>query len=355
MLICFLFLSLSFRTLAINGPSTIGAGCSDPCWVCCCFAIPVVGWCWLCSRQELIPQGRFGFVVDNGKPILLPPGRHSLADPLKADFKSFDAGQDIIQYGPISIIRVESGSYGFAWNNGLPEVLLPGRHVRTSASFKFASTQLLSSDIIQFGPLKFITVRSGGVQACYNKGKIEILTEGRVAVNSPTFEISSRISTQQQSVRLESHSVLLAGGVGMLIQGLLTFQVSDVEQLIHSLGTADLSHSVLNATASEISREMCSIHLEQLTSSSYGSAPDQKEGPGTKPMSVLGDSEPSQWGEPDATRSLLCKQVKQALQPIFGSWGITIINFQLEEINLKDAKYAAEYEQATLQVSFGVI
>jgi hypothetical protein len=56
----------------------------------------------------------------------------------------------------------------------------------------------------------------------------------------PTFRVSGHINTRQQNFRFEKHTVLLDGGISMLIEGLLTYQVVDVSQLINNLGDKDL-------------------------------------------------------------------------------------------------------------------
>ena len=53
----------------------------------------------------------------------------------------------LAEVGPISIIRVPEGCLGFAMNNALPEILLPGRHVRKDASFKFSASYPLSQEV----------------------------------------------------------------------------------------------------------------------------------------------------------------------------------------------------------------
>jgi hypothetical protein len=73
-------------------------------------------------------------------------------------------------------------------------------------------------------------VRSGNVRICYRQGKVHIYPEGRYAINDATFQVGSIIATTQQNVRFEQHTVLLDGGISMLVEGLLTYQVVDVER-----------------------------------------------------------------------------------------------------------------------------
>jgi hypothetical protein len=47
----------------------------------------------------------------------------------------------------------------------------------------------------------------------------------------------------------------------------------------------------------------------------------------------------------------VCQKVVNYIRPIVTSWGVKIINFQLESTKLADAKYAQEYEEASLKMA----
>jgi len=54
------------------------------------------------------------------------------------------------------------------------------------------------------------------------------LLAGRYAVNNPTFDMGSVIDITQENLRFQKHQVLLDGGISMVVEGLLTYQVVDV-------------------------------------------------------------------------------------------------------------------------------
>jgi len=61
-------------------------------------------------------------------------------------------------------------------------------------------------------------------------------------------------------------------------------------------------------------------------------------------------------GQPKAhdegeTRLEICADIMRSVRPISDQWGVKIINFQLESTTLADAKYAAEYEEASLAMA----
>jgi hypothetical protein len=99
-------------------------------------------------------------------------------------------------------------------------------------------------------------------------GKVQIFSEGRYAINSGTFAIAGFINTQQCTLRFEKHPVLLDGGISLLVEGLLTFQCTDVETLIHQLGDVDLVRSIKDVTKAELARvvresadRVCVLHV----------------------------------------------------------------------------------------------
>jgi len=98
--------------------------------------------------MNLIPEGYLGFVMHSGVPEILSPGRYFFSSCFSLFQKTVSQGDMVIECGPISIIRIPQGSVGLAYNNSDPELLLPGRHVRTKSSFKYQSTQSLGSELI---------------------------------------------------------------------------------------------------------------------------------------------------------------------------------------------------------------
>jgi regulator of protease activity HflC (stomatin/prohibitin superfamily) len=307
-----------------------------------------LGLCYLCSKQVLIKEGQYGFNMNNGVPEILLPGRHLLSSPVNSLQSVRSSGDDRIEVGPISIIRVQQGHFGFAMNDGEPEVLLPGLHVRNKAAFKFAFAASAGELMTTFGPVKIFLVRSGTTRVCYNNGKVQIFKEGRYAVNEGTFVAAEIIKTVQQNVRFERHPVLLDGGISMFVEGLLTFQVIDVERLITELGDSDLLHTIKDITKAELARVFSGIHLEQVASSHSG---EQAPPTDANNEALLGKKSEVRAEGSASTRTIICDQVLDAVRPMAEGWGVRIINFQLESTKIADQKYAMEYEEASLSLA----
>lgn len=330
----------------INTEGQVESCASDCLWSTLCCATLCAPF-YLMSNMKLVNEGQYALVMNNGKPQILTPGRHMLR-PLASLQRMVNSGDDLIVSSPVTIARVPQGSVGLAYNDGHPELLLPGRHVRKSASFRFLRSEALSRSLIQEGPIKLFTVKTGEVRVCYRNGKVEVLAEGRYAVNDPNFEVAHIIYTQQQNVRFQSHQVLLDGGISMLVEGLLTFQVVDVERLLKQLGASEeLLRSIQDVTKAELSRVFAGVHLEDISSSGSGSgqpgASDEQKNSG-----LLGNSSAHSEGE---YRTRICDDVIKYITPLTTSWGVKIITFQLESTRIADRKYASEYEEASLALA----
>jgi regulator of protease activity HflC (stomatin/prohibitin superfamily) len=328
-----------------------------PAAVMCCLS--GIGSVYLCAVQILIEQGEYGFSMNNGRPEIMMPGRHLLLSPLNKFMGKYRALDDVIREGPITVVRIPQGQLGFAMNNALPEVLLPGVHARNNANWRFDDSKSVDNELLSYGPIKFLTVKSGAVRVCYLGGKVHIYPEGRYAVNEGTFVVSSYLNTQQQNIRFDKHPVLLDGGISMLVEGLLTYQVVDVELLIKQLGDRDLLRAITDVSKAELSRVFSAIHLEQISSAQshpeHVAAREAKGEIDTDAKAVLGGGpvkkKEATEGEGGESRSVICAHVVEFISPITEKWGVRIINFQLESIKLADASYARDYEQASLAMA----
>jgi len=185
---------------------------------------------------------------------------------------------------------------------------------------------------------------------CYDSGRVKIFESGRYGVFSPNFVIGAIIKTQQQNLAFDKHQVLLEGGINLLVQGLLTYQVVDVAKLITQLGENDLQRAIEDTTKAELARVFAGIHLEQISAQAADTS-DKKE------PSLLGgekEKEGGQAAQPEQSggiRSFICAQVVQDIGPLTAGWGVKIINFQLESTRIADPKYAMDYEEASLAMA----
>jgi hypothetical protein len=261
--------------------------------------------------------GEYGFVMNNGEPAIYFAGRQLFLNPLIEFLGVRSVQHDRIDMGPMHIIRIPDGSCGLAMNNGNVEILLPGVHARNSTMFQFQEVKKLDSPLIELGPIHMFIVRSGTAQVCYEAGKVHIFPEGRYAVNSNTFRVAEIINTQQQNFKFSKHLVLLEGGVSMYVEGLLTFQVSNVEKLVYQLGATQLMKAIEAITEAEMVRVFAALHLEQI--SSPGGDAETPHGDGVDAKNI---------------RIRICEKIVHYITPIVAAWGVNINAFQLESTTL---------------------
>ena len=66
--------------------------------------------------------------------------------------------QDTISHGNRTIVTVEQGYIGYAMDNGQPVLFPPGIHVWTSESLNFQRSVPLNDHVIKLGPYTILTV-----------------------------------------------------------------------------------------------------------------------------------------------------------------------------------------------------
>lgn len=329
-------------------------------------------------KWVIVGRGRWGFLFDAGKGAwrFLKPGNHNLASMFDTRYVEYDAQTNLIQLDYITIVRVMQGEICLATNNSEPEILMPGLHVRTNPNFKIDRTYKLNQEVIYLNPITIFTVNTGTVRVGFQNGAIKIFDAGRYAINSPNFVPGPVISLQQLTQKLSNHTVLLDGGISLVVEGLVIYQVSQPATLCAQLGVALDKNDIQNAqrgvhleldkklysrmeadiekvTRAEIARVFAGIHLEDISSQSdldRAGDPDL-DGFGTNdPMKrAPAPSRPatSQAGQ----RSKICAQILQDVIPILSKWGITLHNFQLESTRIANATYSNEYERASLAMA----
>lgn len=206
---------------------------------------------------------------------------------------------------------------------------------------RFDRRESLSESHITFGPIDIFTVAGGSVRVCYDNGHVRIFQAGRYGIFSPNFVLGTVITTQQQNLPFDKHQVLLQGGINLLVQGLLTYQVVDVGKLITQLGEMDLKRAITDTTKAELARLFAGIHLEEISAQNTHA----------EETALLAGQERRVEGSNRNIRSGICAQVVQDIGPVTASWGVKIHNFQLESTRIADEKYAMEYEEASLAMA----
>jgi len=314
----------------IQNSKSSGISCADATLM-CATSLTIVGAFCVCKNTVLINSNQYGFVVNSGKVVFLKPGWHYVGKPLMTGIKRFDISNNYIKVNNFQLIRVNQDEIGFGINNTELEVLLPGTHIRTNGAYVFKGLYKLDEDITE-GPIKILTVKTGTVVVCYNRGIAEILQQGRYAVNSNAFMIANTLDITHQNFKFSKHKVLLEGGINMHVSGLLTYQIVDVAKLIKNVDFKSVQKYLEHIVEADLTKVFSTIYFEQIASTNYNEMIGKDENVGE-------------------TRLYIYETIMKMIRPQAEQWGMKIINFQLESIELADKAYASDYENATLQIA----
>ena len=293
--------------------------------------ITIIGSFVVCSNTVLINSNEYGFIVNSGQVMFLKPGWHYIGYPFMTGLIRQDISSEHMKINNVQIFRIRQDEIGIGIDNTNMEILLPGTHIRTSGAYVFKARHKLNNNITE-GPFKVMTVKTGSVCICYDNGMAEILTEGRYAVNSNGFMLGGMLDITQQNLKFSKHRVLLEGGINMLIEGLLTYQVMDVAKLIKNVDIKSLNKYLEEIMKADLTKVFSTIHLEQISSSTYGEIKKSDE-------------------KAAETRLYIYESIMKMIKPQADQWGVKIINFQLESTQLADQKYSQDYEAASLQIA----
>ena len=315
----------------INNSKSSGFSCCDITTMALGY-LSIFGSCYTYKSTKLIDSDKYGFVIDNGRVVFLRPGWHFLGSPFMNGFVLHNIDSNYIKVNNFQLIRIQDGEVGIGFDNTNIEILMPGTHCRITGSYIFKQRMKLKDDIVA-GPIKIKTVNTGTVCVCYNNGIAEILTEGRYGVNSNGFVIGGTLAIFQQNLKFKQHKVLLEGGINMLVTGLLTYQIVDVARLIKNVEIKLLNKYLEDIMKADLTKVFSTIHLEQFSKANYDELKRTDESTASR------------------TRMYINEQIIKLITPQAEQWGIQIINFQLESIELADKKYASDYESASLQIA----
>ena len=186
-----------------------------------------------------IAGNQIGRCIVNGKGFWLEPGRHFINNPQFNYIGAVDSNTECIVVGSKARITVPSGKIGLAWEKGEPLVLEHGIVIeRDSAFFKYDGSVDMTRSLIVHGSIKFCSVRQGLFGVSYNEGVLQILKPGRHVLTKPTQFLAGFLPSGQQTLSIEAVTSMSADNVGIKFDSALTIQVIDPAKAVTMLGIA---------------------------------------------------------------------------------------------------------------------
>lgn len=175
-----------------------------------------------------ILPGQIGLATDNGKPIVLLPGRHAYNSALfNLEEKNIvSSNRPIIEFGTISIIRIQSNEIGLAAENNNPILLLPGLHIKNSASFKFIScvntknlsqTDLkeekrqrstIAESYFEHGTISVVQVANNKIGCAWDGRDSVLLNPGIHIKNSRAFKFEKMVNINEKNIEFNTINII---------------------------------------------------------------------------------------------------------------------------------------------------
>lgn len=159
------------------------------------------------QSQQIINPGEIFFSDKAGKlEIRVEQGKeprvHWLVNPRHSWGKKYSAKENLIQEGNVTIVRILPWEIGLATDNGKPVVLLPGRHAYNSAVFKLEKSDIKSiySPMIKFGNISIVQINANELGLAQEAGNSMVLLPGLHIRNYYSFQLDKRFSTKDSTL-----------------------------------------------------------------------------------------------------------------------------------------------------------
>jgi len=214
-----------------------------------CFCLPVK----CCFRTFEVDAGKVQLVSDGrGKFYFYGQGVHRICDPFYKVGKSMTYYKGLIQHGDLTLCVVEQGQIGYALDQGQPVLLPPGLHQWRSPTMIFEKSFDLNNNVIRMGPLTLITVDSGYSAVTEDNGEQKILAGGSTyLLTHRNWKFQKYLPEKIQSSNLKRIEATSADNVLMAVDATVIWRITDVAtaalnsaETIHKDGS-DALHSEL--------------------------------------------------------------------------------------------------------------
>lgn len=165
-----------------------------------------IGIFYIANKVTLVRKGEIGIVEHiDGTLRVLEPGFHIIETIGTRVVKAMLA-DDYISHSLLKIIRVLPQNVGLGTQNGRPVILLPGRHLIIDPVFVYQRQEPLTNPHIQIGTVNLITVQQGQVGLATVESTAHFLEPGRHNINSRTFTFHGfRCVVVPRCATLQSH------------------------------------------------------------------------------------------------------------------------------------------------------
>jgi len=158
------------------------------------------------------------------------PGVHRLLDPFKSIGKSVTYKKGVVNHGDLTLVVVEQGTVGLAYDQGQPILLPPGLHQWRSPTMAFEKAFDLNNNVIRLGPMTIVTVDAGYSAVSEDNGSQRILGGGATyLLTHRNWKFEKFIPQKIQSSNLKRIEATSADNVLMAVDATVIWRITDVE------------------------------------------------------------------------------------------------------------------------------
>eukprot|EP01103_Thecamoeba_quadrilineata_P006018 TRINITY_DN15757_c0_g1_i1.p1 TRINITY_DN15757_c0_g1~~TRINITY_DN15757_c0_g1_i1.p1 ORF type:complete len:522 (-),score=91.71 TRINITY_DN15757_c0_g1_i1:87-1556(-) len=190
----------------------------------CCLGYPGKIW--------NIPEGEIGLARYLGRAEIVPPGVTFEPSPFRRLEGTINLKSDVIVHGTITVVTINDGELGLAWDNGVARLLSVGRYYWNSPLCVFSEKKKLSERVVKLGPITIVTVIDGEVGISYDSGVLKILPAGRHILTSPLHVFKSMMSTRQEVHHLEANRLNTSDNVEITVKAEIFYRVMDAYKVV---------------------------------------------------------------------------------------------------------------------------
>merc|ERR1719486_1149750 len=219
----------------------------------------------LTHTETFVPAGHVGRAMnEKNEYLFLQPGMHNIKSCFIKESGAPMPLRGHIQHGNRTIVIVEQGYLGLAMDNGQPVLLPPGIHVWTSESLFFVRPVALDDHIVNLGPMTLVTVDEGYAAVPQNNGKQVVLPGGHThLLKHKNHKFEKFITLKIQTDELEKIKATSADNIEMMVNSTVNWRIVDVEVAV-TMAAETMAASGRNA---DISADITKLRRDVLKQS----------------------------------------------------------------------------------------
>lgn len=184
-----------------------------------------------CFHTFEVARGQVRQVEDGrGNFLFYGHGVHRICDPFYTIGESKGYQEGVITHGDVTLAVVEQGKIGYVLEKGQPILLPPGMHMWRSTTMKWKGAFALNNNVVRMGPLTLVTVDAGYSAVTEDNGQQKVLKGGSTyLLTHKNWKFQKYISEKIQSNNLNRIEATSADNVLMAVDATVIWRITDVE------------------------------------------------------------------------------------------------------------------------------